>query len=343
MNVVCLIMHALQFKFKGKPEDHHIVHDAPKPVPAKDEVLVKVKSSALDTVTEPIIEKEFPVAYILHKAKNPLYLGYHFSGTVEAVGSQEQVSDLKVGDDVFGFLQYNGSQTQGAFAEYITVKHNECATKPSGIDFDVAAASTTEPITALQALRDMGGLREGADTQQTILVVGAAGGVGSAAVQIAKNLFGAHVTAVCSTKDVKQVKSEFGAHIVIDRSVEPGYVQKLIEEKAKFDVILDTPCVLPSSATKLLKSQGTIVTTAPSGTMYWNQIKMIFSSKTATWIMCDSNQKDLNIIGKLLSGQDQLTVPIDSRFKVKDMAQAMAKHAGSHNGRVVIQVENGWE
>merc|ERR1712039_1114746 len=107
----------------------------------------------------------------------------------------------------------------------------------------------------------------------TILVVGAAGGVGSAAVQIAKHLLGAHVTAVCSgSKDVQTVKEVFGADVVIDRSTEPNYMKRLLQQAknnnnhTKFDVILDAPCVLPSSATKLLKPNGVIVTTAPTGT-----------------------------------------------------------------------------
>merc|ERR1712130_940215 len=248
----------------------------------------------------------------------------------------------KEGEEVFGFLQYNGSQTQGAFSEYITVRQDECALKPKGVDFDLAAASTTEPVTALQALRDKGGLCIETDKQQTVLVVGAAGGVGSAAVQIAKNLFGAHVTAVCSTKDVEQVRSMFGAQVVIDRSVNTDYVQKLIKEKVSFDVILDCPCVLPSSAANLLKPSGSIVTTAPSGTMYLNQTKLMCSSKSASWIMCESNQKDLNIVGELLS-QNKLIVPIDSRFNVKEMSLAMAKQAGRKNGRVILKIENGWD
>lgn len=332
-------MKAIQFKFKAHPNDHRIVDEVPKPIPAKDEIVVKVKFSALDTATEPVISKEFPVAYLLHKLKNPLYLGYHYSGTIDAVGSQ--VSDLKEGDDVFGFLQYNSSQSQGAFSEYIAVKHDECAVKPKVVNFDVAAASTTEPVTALQALRDNGGLSTESDKEKKVLVVGAAGGVGSAAVQIAKNLFGAHVTAVCSTKDVEKVRSTFGAQVVIDRSVDIDYVQKLIKEEARFDVILDCPCVLPSSAANLLEPSGTIVTTAPSGTMYLNQTKLMCSSKNASWIMCESNRKDLNIVGELLS-QNKLIVPIDSRFNVKEMAMAMAKQAGRKNGRVVIQIENGW-
>ena len=341
-----MTMKAFLFKFKAQPNEHCIVDDVPKPVPSKDEVLVKVKYSALDTTVEPIINKEFPVAYVLHKLKDPLYMGYHYSGTISAVGSEVPAgAGLNEGVDVFGFLQYNGSQTQGAFAEYITIKHYECAVKPNGIDYDVAAASTTEPVTALQALRDKGGLQTSPDMskqQQTVLVVGAGGGVGSAAVQIAKNLFGAHVTAVCSTRDVEQVRHEFGAHVVVDRSLEPDYVQKLIKENIQFDVILDAPCALSSNATKLLKPKGTIVTTAPSGTMYLNQTKLACTSKSADWIMCDSNQRDLSTIAELLAGQNQLIVPIDSTFNVKNMSQAMIRHAGRKKGRVVIKIENGW-
>jgi len=321
-------------------DDHRIVNDVVKPNPAKDEILVKVVASALDTAHQPIIDKEIPVAYILHKVKNPLYLGYHYSGTIEAIGSD--VVDLQEGDEVYGFLQYESSQTQGAFAEYITVNHKECALKPKGISFEVAAAATTEPITALQAIRDKGGLTLEGKAQKNILVVGAAGGVGSAAVQIAKHLFGAHVTAVCSSRDCKQVKENFGADIVIDRTIEPQYWKRLAKEKVQFDVILDAPCVLPSLATNLLRPNGTIVTTAPTGTMYWNMLKLLFSPKQATWVMCNSNKDDLKSIGNLLSSGDKLMVPVDSTFKIKDMQKAMSKQAGRKNGRVVIQVQNGW-
>merc|ERR1712224_849353 len=109
-------------------------------------------------------------------------------GIIESVGSDAAANDvdLKEGVAVFGFLQYEPSQSQGAFAEYITVIHNACAIKPNDVSFEVAAASTTEAITALQAIRDKGGLRSSKSKeqqQQTILVVGAGGGVGSAAVQ----------------------------------------------------------------------------------------------------------------------------------------------------------------
>merc|ERR1712176_103941 len=124
--------------------------------------------------------------------------------------------------------------------------------------------------------------------------------------------------------------------------MEPNYMKRLLNENAKFDVILDAPSVLPSSATKLLKPKGVIVTTLPTGTLVWNMLKLVFSSKKATWVECHSNRADLNVIGNLLSNENKLNIPIDSTFKVKDMAAAMAKQAGKKNGRVVIQVEKGW-
>jgi NADPH:quinone reductase-like Zn-dependent oxidoreductase len=215
---------------------------------------------------------------------------------------------------------------------------DDSALKPKGVSFATAAASTVEPLTALQAIRNKGGLKSGG----SILVIGAAGGVGSAAVQLAKNLLGAsHVTAVCGQKDVQRVKDEFGADVVIDRSSEPNYLKRLIQQNAKFDVILDTPCVLPSSATKLLKPKGVVVTTAPTGTMMWNMLKLIFSSKSAASVIVNSNRADLHSVGNLLAA-DKLRVPIDSTYKVKDVKTALLKEHGKKSGRVVIQVENGW-
>jgi len=345
------MMKAIEFQFKS--HDHKIVDNVPKPSPGKDEVLIKVVYSALDTAHQPILEKEFPTAYFIHKVntkKTPLYLGYHYSGIIESIGSDVTDANLKEGVAVFGFLQYEPSQSQGTFAEYITVKQNDCAMKPNDVSFEIAAASTTEAITALQAIRDKGGLRMRSESnskskeqkQQNILIVGAAGGVGSAAVQIAKHLLNAHVTAVCGSKDVQTVKEVYGADVVIDRTVEPNYMKRLLNENAKFDVILDAPSVLPALATKLLKPKGVIVTTLPTGTLVWNMLKLVFSSKKATWVECRSNRDDLSIVGSMLSNENKLNIPIDSTFKVKDMAAAMAKQAGKKNGRVVIQVEKGW-
>ena len=324
-------MKAIQFQFK-KPEDISIV-DIEKPILADDEVLIKVEHSALDTAHLPCIEKEM-AGYFVHKMSDPLFLGYHYSGKVEQVGSD--VKDLTIGTEVFGFLQYVSGQTQGAFAEYIRAKPSECAKKPSRITSSVAAASTTEPVTALQAIRDLGGLKKGS----SILIVGAAGGVGSAAVQIAKQL-GASVTAVCSAKDADQV-AKWGADNVINRSINPDYYNELVKKEEKFSVIFDTADALPAAATRLLEKNGAMVYPTPTMAFIWNKIMSIFNGKKSEFIMCESKEEDLDFVAKMLA-DGSLQVPIDSSFKVKDMADAMKKQKGRKSGRVVIQVDGGWE
>ena len=339
-------MKAVQFQFGSG--DHTVVQ-IPKPVPAKDEVLVRVKCSALDTAHQAVLQKEMS-AYFIHNlnTKAPLHLGYHYAGTVEAVGAD--VTDLPKGTDIFGFLQYEPSQTQGAFAEYITVKSKDCAIQPAGVSDEVAAASATESATALQALRDLGGLRDTDSSdikiQQRVLLNGAGGGVGSAAVQIAKQM-GAHVTAVCSSKDVDKVQ-KWGADAVVDRTKEPNFLSTMLakqkEDKTKiFDVIFDVPNVLPSSATRLLHPRhGVLVNTIPTATMLWNKLKTLFSSKTVAFVECHSKKADLMLVGQWLE-DGALTIPVDSIYKVNDLQAAVKKQAGAKKGRVVIQIEDGWQ
>ena len=339
-------MKAVQFQFGSG--DHTVV-EIPKPDPAPDEVLVRVKFSALDTAHHAVLQKEMS-SYFIHSlsTKAPLYLGYHYAGTVEAIG--ENVTNLSKGRNVFGFLQYEPSQTQGAFAEYITVKSKDCAIKPESVTDEVAAASTTESVTALQALRDLGGLHDKHNSdnkvvQQRVLINGAGGGVGSAAVQIAKKM-GAHVTAVCSTKDVDKVQ-KWGADVVVDRTKEPNFLPTMLVKQKQdkthvFDIIFDVPNMLPASATRLLHPRhGVLVNTIPTATMLWNKIKTIFSSKTVAFVECHSKESDLVLVGQWLE-DGALKIPVDSIYKVNDLRAAMKKQAGAKEGRVVIQIEDGW-
>mmetsp|Transcript_16701 Transcript_16701/g.33754 ORF Transcript_16701/g.33754 Transcript_16701/m.33754 type:complete len:336 (+) Transcript_16701:37-1044(+) len=334
-------MKAVRFEYKS---GHHlIVDDAEKPIPKSDEVLVRIACSALDTAHQSIINKEMAGGYI-HSRKGPLYLGYHYSGTVEGVGAN--VADLKDGAEVFGHLQYEPSQKQGAFAEFIVVKREHCAAKPEGVKHEVAAAATTESLTALQAIHDAGGLKVNSEhvggEKQRVLVIGAGGGVGSAAVQIAKRLYGAHVTAVCSTRDVERVKA-WGADTVVDRSSEPEYLERLLADKTdgRFDVVFDTPATLPSKAARLLKPRGAIVGTFPTLALVWDAVKLAFSSKSSSWVFVKSRRPDLEVIGKMLATGD-LEIPITT-FKVCEMSSAMAKQADRQKaGRVVVKVEDGW-
>lgn len=299
------------------------------PKPADDQVLIKVKNAALDTAHNDVVKKTSTASY-LHSLKEPLYLGYHFAGVVEKVGSK--VVDLEAGSEVFGHLPYDSKTKQGSFAEYIVVKSSECGTKPSNVTFATAAASTTESLTALQGIRDLGGLSKG----KAILINGAAGGVGSAAVGIAIKL-GAHVTAVCSTKDVIKVKA-LGADVVIDRSKQ-DVMKSLKELSTTFDVIFDTPNAfkLPLS---LLRKGGVMVITVPNLRFLYGKVATLMSSKSIKFIHVHSKKKDLELVGEWL--QNGLEISIDSTHDIKDIDAAIKRQNGKKEGRVVIQVDGGW-
>lgn len=145
--------------------------------------------------------------------------GQDVAGIVEGLG--EGVTGFRLGDEVFGV-------GVGTFAEYATARPDKLAPKPTNLIFEEAATVPTTGCTALQGLRNVGKVRSG----QTVLVIGAAGGVGSFAVQIAK-AFGAHVTGVCSTSKLELVRS-IGADEVIDYTRE-----EIVDGARRFDVIFD--------------------------------------------------------------------------------------------------------
>ena len=240
---------------------------------------------------------------------------------------------MKIGDDVFGHLQYEPKTTQGAFSEYITAPVADCGRKPKSVSHKVAAAATTEAITALQAMRDLGGLDKG----EKVLIVGAGGGVGSIAVSIAKRL-GAHVTAVCDSKDVERVKF-LGADVVLDRTKNPNAVWA---NKEKYNVIFDTPCGLSAlRAFKYLKPKGTYVATLPSVSLFAAKFWGMFTRKRSDFVGCRSKTADLELIGEWL--KNGMPVALDSTFPVKDVTEAMIRQRNPEkNGRVVVKVFGGW-
>ena len=297
-----------------------------------DQVLVRVQWSAIDTAADSVLQKTWTGTFV-HKKIDPLILGWHFAGTVVETGSK--VTAWNKLDKVWGHLQYEPGQKQGSFAEYIVVGEDECARQPDHVDSHILAAAATEAITAYQALYKLGGLESG----QSVLIMGAGGGVGSAAVQIARNM-GAHVTAVCSTKDVKRVK-DFGAHVVIDRKINPSF---LIELEKSYDVIFDTPNMYSiSQCLRKLESRGTYVGTIPSWGLLSGMIRTMLSKKSCKFIGCHSNKDDLETIGHWLE-EGRLKIDVDSKFPVKDLTKVVERQgAKNKNGRVVVQVEGGWQ
>ncbi len=195
-------MQALVHDRYGPPEVAEL-REVPKPVVENDSVLVRVKAASINPADWYALTGWIYAGRLmtggLRKPKEPA-LGTDFAGVVEAVGAD--VSGFASGDRVFG-------GRTGALADYVSVK-NAVALMPPGVSFEEAAAVPIAGVTALQALRDKGDLQPG----QRVIVNGASGGVGTFTVQIAKAL-GAHVTAVCSTRNVELVRS-LGADEVVD-------------------------------------------------------------------------------------------------------------------------------
>src|SRR5689334_3791847 len=184
------------------PLDRLKVKEIDRPDLGRDEVLVRVHASSANPVDM------FPttMAGYLLGGRKPAVLGTDFAGTVEEVGSD--VTDFRVGDEVFG-------GKSGAFAEFlVAAPKTAIARKPASVSFELAGTVAVAGTTALQALRNHGGVKAG----QRVLINGASGGVGTFAVQIARAL-GAEVTAVCSTRNFDLVRS-LGAADVIDYTEE---------------------------------------------------------------------------------------------------------------------------
>ncbi|MEV8084229.1 NAD(P)-dependent alcohol dehydrogenase [Pseudarthrobacter oxydans] len=209
------------------------LRDIARPVVRDGEVLVSVRAAGVEQgvwhlmTGLPYLVRLF--GYGLKKPKVSVR-GREVAGVVESVGAG--VTRFKAGDEVFG-------TSEGSFAEYVCAKEGRLARKPRNLPFEGAAAAAISGVTALQAVRDAGQVTVG----QKVLVIGAGGGVGSFAVQIAK-AFGANVTGVCSTGKVEFVRS-LGADTVIDYTRED-----FAAAGAQYDVILDTAGNRPFSVLK---------------------------------------------------------------------------------------------
>ncbi len=192
-----------------------------KPVPTDNQVLVKVRAASVNPYDWHFMRGEPFVMRMGNGLRKPkgTRIGVDFSGTVEAVG--KNIMQFKPGDEVFG-------GKSGAFAEYICVAERFLIPKPDNISFEQAGAVQIAGLTALQGLRDKGKLQPG----QKVLINGASGGVGTFAVQIAKTL-GAHVTGVCSTRNMELVRS-IGADHVVDYTQED-----FTKGTERYDLILD--------------------------------------------------------------------------------------------------------
>src|SRR5882762_2998027 len=311
------------------------LEDIEKPVPADDQILVKVHAVSVNPYDWHFVEGTPKIMRMmgvgLRKPKDTR-LGVDFAGTVEAVG--KNVTQFKPGDEVFG-------GRGGAFAEYVCPRANRAvAIKPANITFEQAAAVNIAGITALQAIRDKGKIQAG----QKILINGASGGVGTFAVQIAKS-FGADVTGVCSTRNVDLVRS-LGADHVID------YTKEDFAKSAEhYDVILDNvPNHSLSECRGVLTPNGKYVMiggggpndnrwVGPFGRIIHALVLSPFISQQMGMMMADTSQKDLTILADLMQSGKVKPV-IDRTYRLSEVPTAIAYLEEGHaRGKVVINLE----
>jgi NADPH:quinone reductase-like Zn-dependent oxidoreductase len=240
-------MRAIARDTYGSPELLEL-REIEKPVVGADGVLVRVRASSVNPYDWHLLRGVPYFVRLMEGVSTPKtkVLGGDVAGIVEAVG--EDVTEFQPGDEVFG-------SRDGAFADYVLGGERNFAPKPAGLTFEEAAAIPLAGITALQALRDRGAIQPG----QQVLINGAAGGVGTFAVQIAK-AFGAAVTAVCSTENVDLVRS-LGADEVIDYTAE-DFTRNGRRHELVFDIAGNRPL---RDIRRSLTPKGTLVLVGGGG------------------------------------------------------------------------------
>lgn len=299
------------------------------PTPNDDEVLVRVHAAAVNIGDWHLLRA---VPYVirlglgLRRPRRPTP-GRDFAGHVEAVGSN--VQDFQPGDEVFGW----GS---GAFAEYVCTAETNLLPKPARLTLEQAAAVGDSAFTALAAVRDQGKVQPG----QRVLINGASGGVGTFAVQIAKAL-GAHVTAVCSARNVAMVRS-LGADEVIDYQQED-----FTQSDRPYDVVLDL--VGNRSLTtcrRVLTPQGTYVIVGVRDAGRWlglgRQARALllapFVRQRIRVFVVKHTREDLGVLREFVDA-GQVAPVIDRRYPLREAADAL-RHQGERHprGKIILAV-----
>jgi NADPH:quinone reductase-like Zn-dependent oxidoreductase len=324
----------VQDRYSPVPEDLFRVAQIDRPTIGDDEVLVRVDAASVDRGTWHIMAGlPYPIrlaGFGLHRPKyaNP---GRNLAGTVEAVGAD--VTGFAPGDAVFGMAT-------STFAEYAAVRTDKLAPKPTNLTFDQAAAVPVSGGTALQAVRDHGRVQAG----EKVLIIGASGGVGSFAVQIAK-AFGAEVTGVCSTRKVDLVRS-LGADHVLDYEHED-----FADGGPRFDVILDMGGNAPLSRLRhALTPRGRLVVVGgeTDGRLLGGsdrgiraKLLSLFAGQQLGTFVASERAADLITLTKLIEA-GKLSPAIDQTYPLGDIAAAI-RHLldGKARGKLAVSVSPG--
>jgi NADPH:quinone reductase-like Zn-dependent oxidoreductase len=316
----------------GSPARVVEIREVDRPTPDDDEVLVRVHTASVniadwyDVVGRPRIAR-FSTGL---RAPKEARLGVDYAGVVEEVG--KDVTDFAPGDEVFG-------ARTGAYADYVVAKADRAIVrKPANTSFEVAAATPVAAVTALQALRDHGGLQPG----QAVLVHGASGGVGTYTVQVAKALGAGSVTAVCSTPNV-EIAESLGADRVVD------YTRTdCTEDTERYDLLIDIAGTRPlRRLRRVLKPGSTAVVVGgprqnrllgPLGHVVGAKLTSIATRQKMAFFIAKLTKEDMETLRELLE-TGQLTSVIDSTFPLEEVAAALEHQGSGHpRGKIVVTI-----
>jgi len=312
----------------GRP-DVLALREVDVPIPADDQVLVRVHASSVNPVewygvTGPIF------ARVGSGLRRPTFpgVGADLAGRVEAVGAA--VDGIRPGDEVYGVAA-------GAWAEYACARVDRIGPKPASLSLAEAASVPIAAITALQALRDKGRVERG----QRVLINGASGGVGTFAVQLAK-AFGAEVTAVCSTGNVALAES-LDADTVVDYKTD-DFTRLGVRHDVMLDIagsrsfLATRPVLTPEATVVLVGGRMTYHGLGPLPHLLGSHLKSKGRSQTAVSFLAKVNPDDLAVLRDLLDAGTIRPV-VDRRYPLEQAEEALAYFGEGHaQGKVVVTI-----
>jgi NADPH:quinone reductase-like Zn-dependent oxidoreductase len=320
-------MKAIRYTKYGSP-DVLQVEEVEKPVPRDNEVLVKVHAASVNYSDWAFVRGKPWLVRLMGAGllKPKCILGADIAGRVKMRGRSAR--QFQPGDEVYGDLSGYG---WGGFAEYVSVPENALALKPTNLTFEEAAAVPQAAVVALQALRDKGQVKPG----HRVLIVGASGGIGTFAVQIAKS-FDAEVTGVCSTRNRDMVRS-IGADQVIDYTQED-----FAQNEQTYDLIVATAGYRSVfDYRQALSPKGICVVTGGSMAQIFQAMLLgpwisMIGNKKMTNLSAKPIQEDLAFMNELLEAGKVIPV-IDRRYPLSEVAEAVRYYGEGHTrGKVVI-------
>lgn len=322
----------VQERYGSDPEGVLRVADVPRPEVGDGEVLVRVRAAGVDRGTWHLMAGLPYPARLVFGLRRPNFLNpaRSVAGVVESVGAG--VADFRPGDEVFGIPGGNG-----AFAEYVVVRPAKLAVKPANVSFGAAAAAPISGTTALRAVRDNGRVRAG----EKVLVIGASGGVGSFAVQIAKAL-GAEVTGVASGAKADTVRA-LGADHVLDYTAED-----VTDGRHRYDVVIDTGGNRRvRDLRRALTPEGRLVIVGGETGGRWldgldrsfrAMLLSPFVSQELGALVAKEKAEDLVALRELVES-GQVTPAIDSTYPLTGTAAAIRHMLDGHvRGKVVVEI-----